>query len=129
MAANHGADGTPLNKVIMGTRRLKDVYVLPSCFWCETIWSKYPIELVEVDGKRCYMQFGDKIMMAHRRYWSQHDTYVQVGGAQVSSDSELTMANLDLLVKECRVINTEWKLPLEIPSNFACRKSVKEASA
>jgi len=129
MAANHGADGTPLNKVIMRTRRLKDVYVLPSCFWCETIWGEYPIELVEVDGKRCYIQFGDKLMMSHRRYWVQHDTYDQAEAAQVSSERELIMDNLDLLVTECRVINTEWKLPLEVPSNFACRKSVKGASA
>ena len=116
IAPLYGTDGSVINRAIIETRRLEDVIVLPNSQWVGPIWGiTNSFVHVMLNGKRCYVLWRDRIMMSHRRFWVYNDTLGQAAQMGTVELREPVAANMRLLIDECHLINTEWKLPLEYP--------------
>lgn len=112
-----GEDIVPFVHAVIETGRLKKTIILPGIQWFNPSVAWIPINYSEVNGKRSYFSIGDKMMMAHRHWWSWGE---MMGEAERLPEpyKELAMQNTKLLLNECRTINTEWKLPLAWESDW-----------
>lgn len=116
IAPLYGTDGSVINRAIIETRRLEDVIVLPNCQWVGPLWGiTNSFVRVMLNGKRCYVLWRDRIMMSHRRFWAYADTLAQAERIGTPALQVPIANNMRLLIDECHLINTEWKLPLEYP--------------
>lgn len=87
---------------IIDLGRVPDIVDLPVSLWCIPLLRDIPYTPRVVNDRRCFFCYTDKVMMIHGKWW-----------AEPNYGSELAQRNALNFHEECRLINTEWKLPLE----------------
>jgi len=107
-----GNDMWSLFQAIVALDKSSDVIALPGALWYNPLWREVPIYACTVSGKRCYFTHGEKMMMIHRRWWA-HTEQHKWAKNQPPQNQALCHENVHILLKECELINTTWKLPLE----------------
>lgn len=94
--------------------RLKDCIVLPNLFWVNPQFHSVPYSYAIVNGKRAIFVHGDRVMMAHRRWWNPQEMQREIDEwDKTPEDRELSIKNMGYFTEECKEINTNWKLPLD----------------
>lgn len=110
---NTGNDMWSLFQAIVALDKADDVIDLPGVLWYNPAWRHSPIESHMVSGKRCYFTLGEKMMMIHRRWWAYDEQHSWCSGLAAKDDRVMCHKNVNILLLECKLINTEWKLPLK----------------
>jgi hypothetical protein len=112
---NYGEDIVPFSLGLVAMDRLSDVIVLPGMLWFTPDFGRVLISRGDVNGKRCYFHSTEKMMMMHRHWWcrGEMENEVLTGTAEGTPRREMAWNNVQLMLDECKIINTEWKLPLE----------------
>ncbi len=112
-----GEDVVPFNRGFIECERISDVLVLPGMLWFTPDFGRVPISKWTVNDKITFSASAEKMMMMHRHWWCIEEMNHEVtsGTVEGSEQREMAQNNVDLLLAECKRINTEWKLPIEWP--------------
>lgn len=112
---DYGEDIVPFSRGLIETGRMSDVLVLPGMFWFTPDFGRVPIRRGEVNGKICFFVMSEKMMMMHRHWWCRGEMIneVMTSTQEGTERREMALKNTEMLLQECKRINTEWKLPIE----------------
>lgn len=124
IGSDFGEDVVPFNRGFIECKRIADVLVLPGMLWFTPDFGRVHISKMEVNGKIIYNASAEKMMMMHRHWWCPGEMYREAisGTPEGSERREMVKSNVDLLIAECKRINTEWKLPIDwdiIPAEWS----------
>lgn len=111
---SYGEDIVPFSRGIIESGRATDLIILPGVHWFTPGFGAAPIAKREFFGKRCYFILEEKMMMMHRHWWcrGEMENEIHTGTQEGTERRTFAWANVQLMLDECKLINTTWKLPL-----------------
>lgn len=94
---------------------VEKIVTLPGALWCNSVYTDLLYSYMKVDEKWCFfVEAGkEKVMMAHRRWWSREEMEGERDKHTRQWNAEFIGRNVENFLTESKRINTEWKLPLE----------------
>jgi len=107
-------DIVPFNKGIAAAGKIKDLIILPGTLFFSPDYIRLPITRRITNYKRSYWILGEKLMMMHRHFWCREEIERDVTTSTATDSERRRMAweNAQLLITECEIINTQWKMRL-----------------
>lgn len=110
-------DVVPFTGALIKTHRLEKLITLPGMFWMTPEVGRVDICKAMLEGKRCYLASNDKMMTAHRHWWVRPE--MTRSGADIPGPrGEMIRKNVELMLQECKEINTNWKLKVDWPFDW-----------
>jgi len=121
LGLKYAEDIVPFSRALIDCERVDDMIVLPGALWFTPEFSRLPITRTTINGKRVYLALSEKMMMMHRHWWcrGEMETDLLTSTQEGSERRKYGWENVQLLLDECKIINTEWKLPLDWPLDGA----------
>lgn len=107
-------DVVPFTGALIKTHRLEKLITLPGMFWMTPEVGRADIHMRMLEGKRCYFVSNDKMMMAHRHWWVRGEMMQNAENIE-GPRGVMMRKNIELMLHECKEINTNWKLKIDWP--------------
>lgn len=122
-------DVIPFNRALINTDRIKDVVVLPGTFWFTPEYKRVDISYREINGKKSFFIFEEKIMMIHRHWWLGSEKG-EFHGEIITSPKdwqERIKKNVDQFHAYSYFLNKQWKLKIDMPLSLPTPKITCQA--